>query len=100
MRAKLAKEKELHLSCPEGNGLPLPMQGTCDVLVLDAQLRQSLVSVRSLGSRNLRVAAAESIDGIPAFSSKWCQQKTVFPADAGDDSYFEHLQQLLTTTGA
>jgi hypothetical protein len=41
----------------------------CDVLVLDARARQSLVTVRSLGSRRLRVATLETYDGAPAFSS-------------------------------
>src|SRR5258708_4627067 len=32
-------------------------QGTCDVLVLNAAARQSLMAVRSLGKRGLRIAA-------------------------------------------
>jgi predicted ATP-grasp superfamily ATP-dependent carboligase len=58
------------------------------------------VSVRSLGSRNLRVAALETIDGVPAFSSKWCRQKAVLQAEEGTNSYFTLLQQILTATGA
>ena len=47
----------------------------CDALVLDGRLRQSLATVRSLGSRGLRVAVLETSDssGVPAFSSRWCQ---------------------------
>jgi predicted ATP-grasp superfamily ATP-dependent carboligase len=78
----------------------LPIQEMCDALVLDARLRQSLVSVRSLGRRNLRAAALETFDGVPAFSSKWCQQKVVSQAEEGTDSYFTYLQEVLTATGA
>jgi predicted ATP-grasp superfamily ATP-dependent carboligase len=71
----------------------------CDALVLDARLRQSLVSVRSLGKRHLHVAALETF-GVPAFASKWCQQKAILQAEEGTDSYFTYLQQILTATGA
>src|SRR5713101_4338981 len=48
-----------------------------DALVLDGRLRQSLTTVRSLGSHGLRVAVLETSDsdGVPAFSSRWCQQR-------------------------
>ena len=55
-----------------------------DALVLDARLRQSLVTVRSLGSRGLRVAALEAFDGVPAFSSRWCHQRAICPAAASE----------------
>jgi predicted ATP-grasp superfamily ATP-dependent carboligase len=58
------------------------------------------VSVRSLGSRNLRVAAGETFDGVPAFSSRWCQQKAVLQAEEGTQNYFTYLLQLLTATSA
>src|SRR5712691_11601643 len=66
-----------------------------DALVLDAWLRQSLATVRSLGSRGLRVAALGSSAGLPAFSSRWCQQAFVCPADEGVDAYLPYLEQLL-----
>ncbi len=105
MRTKQAREKELHPSHrrDDRKGLTLqslPVQAPYDALILDAQLRQALVSVRSLGSRNLRVAAAETFDGVPAFFSKCCQQKYVIQAEEGTDSYFKRLLQILTTTGA
>src|SRR5438046_193161 len=59
----------------------------CDTLVLDAALRQSLVTVRSLGRRGLGVAAAETHDHAPAFASRWCQRGFVFPAKEGTDAY-------------
>lgn len=100
MRTKQVRESVPHPSGRRGPGLSLPMQETCDALVLDARLRQSLVSVRSLGSRNLRVAALETFDDVPAFSSKWCQQKAVLQAEEGTDGYFACLQQVLTATDA
>src|SRR5712692_10891675 len=70
-------------------------QVTYDVLVLDARLRQSLATVRSLGSRGLRVAALGSSARLPAFSSRWCQQAFVCPADEGVEAYLPYLEQLL-----
>src|SRR5258708_11518263 len=74
----------------------------CDALVLDGRLRQSLATVRSLGSRGLRVAVLETSDsgGVPAFSSRWCQQKFVCPASQGSEAYLTYLEQLLDRTDA
>ena len=74
----------------------------CDVLVLDARSRQSLVAVRSLGRRGLRIAALETGDGlpIPAFSSRWCQHKFLCPAEEGTMDYLTYLEQVLDSTGA
>lgn len=58
-----------------------------DVLVADAELRQSLVAVRSLGRRGLRVAALEvdsHTDAVPTFSSRWCREALVAPAHDRD----------------
>src|SRR6266849_9189004 len=71
-----------------------------DALVLDAGLRQSLTTVRSLGSRGLRVAALGSSAGLPAFSSRWCQQAFVCPEDVGTKDYLTYLEQVLDCTGA
>jgi predicted ATP-grasp superfamily ATP-dependent carboligase len=74
----------------------------CDVLVLDARLRQSLATVRSLGSRGIRVAVLESDTGygIPAFSSRWCRYRFACPAEEGSQAYFDYLAQVLEATGA
>ena len=79
----------------------------CDVLVLDARLRQSLVTVRSLGQRGLRVAALEasnnvdSSSSVPTFSSRRCLQKFVAPSYVeGTESYLAYLEQSLASTGA
>src|SRR2546425_12955609 len=73
-----------------------------DALVLDGRLRQSLTTVRSLGSRGLRVAVLETFDsgGVPAFSSRWCQQRFVCPASQGTEAYLTYLEQLLDRTDA
>ena len=71
-----------------------------DVLVLDAALRQSLVSVRSLGKRGLAVAALETEPRAPAFSSRWCQQGITCPASAGSEAYLHFLEQWLVQNGA
>lgn len=68
---------------------------TYDALVLDARLRQSLTTVRSLGRHGLRVAAVGTFGGAPTFSSRWCQQAFVFPTDEGAEAYFSYLEQLL-----
>ncbi len=68
---------------------------TYDALVLDAGLRQSLATVRSLGSRGLRVAALGSSAGLATFSSRWCQQAFVCPVDEGTEGYLPYLEQLL-----
>jgi predicted ATP-grasp superfamily ATP-dependent carboligase len=73
-----------------------------DALVLDGRLRQSLTTVRSLGSHGLRVAVLETSDsdGVPAFSSRWCQQRFVCPANQGTEAYLTYVEQLLDRTDA
>src|SRR2546425_12447 len=71
-----------------------------DALVLNAPLRQSLVTVRSLGRRGLRVAAAATVRNAPAFSSRWCQRGFVFPAIEASDDYRAMLEEWLEGTGA
>ncbi|GCE03716.1 hypothetical protein KDAU_10450 [Dictyobacter aurantiacus] len=79
-----------------------------DALVLDANLRQSLVAVRSLGKRGMHVAALETMSSssrkarsIPTFASRWCEHAYVAPSyDQQSDSYLAYLQQVLTYTGA
>ena len=89
------QDRDLHQSSRRDSGLSLPRQETCDALVLDAQLRQSLVTVRSLGSRGLRVAAMETFNGVPAFWSRWCQRAFVCPTDGKAETYLAALEQIL-----
>ena len=71
-----------------------------DALVTDAYLRQSLVTVRSLGRRELAVAALEAFSPVPAFSSRWCLGGFVCPAPAGTDDYLGCLEEVLEHTRA
>lgn len=80
---------------------------TYDALVLDANLRQSLVTVRSLGRRGLRVAALETADilkrspYVPTFSSRWCRRAFIAPGYEQDtEPYLDYLKQLLASDGA
>jgi predicted ATP-grasp superfamily ATP-dependent carboligase len=67
-----------------------------DALVLDARLRQSLVTVRSLGRRGLRVAALGTSTGLPAFSSRWCQQSFYAPPYEHDpEPFLSYLIEVL-----
>src|SRR5437763_16050936 len=79
---------------------PAPRLVIYDALVLDAGLPQSLMTVRSLGSRGLRVAALETFAGAPTFSSRWCQKAFVCPAEVGTKDYLTYLEQILDSTGA
>ncbi len=102
MSDALDKVKEVTYQLPAEDGEfacwnlpPATRQATFDALVLDARLRQSLATVRSLGSRGLRVAAVGSSARLPSFSSRWCQQAFICPADEGTEAYMLHLEQLL-----
>jgi predicted ATP-grasp superfamily ATP-dependent carboligase len=75
-------------------------QAPCDALVLDARLRQSLLTVRSLGRKGLRVAALGTAPGEPTFASRWCQRAFVLPTEEGAEIYLAYLEQLLDQTGA
>ena len=76
-----------------------PTAKAFDALVLDARLRQSLVAVRSLGRRGLSIAALDVLN-VPAFSSRWCRQGFVSPADDATDGYLAYLEQVLAPSGA
>ncbi len=77
-------------------------QAPYDALVLDASERQSLVAVRSLGRKGLRVAALDTSDNLlpAAFSSRWCKHKTICHAHEGTDEYLASLMQVLVETRA
>lgn len=91
-----SREQPVHSPQLEGPGVAY------DALVLDAHLQQSLATVRSLGSKGLRVAAmgTSSSDCIPTFSSRWCQQALLCPAEEGSEEYLPYLEQALNCTGA
>jgi len=68
--------------------------GDCDILVLDASMKQSLASVRSLGRAGLRVAAGESVAQldpavpVPAFLSRYCARSLELPDLVSDTPAF------------
>jgi predicted ATP-grasp superfamily ATP-dependent carboligase len=71
-----------------------PRANAFDALILDAALRQSLVAVRSLGRRGHSVAALDAVEGLPAFSSRWCRH--AFVCTAEDAATYRHqLTSLL-----
>src|SRR5437667_11271082 len=91
----LAVERQNYFSQSENHKLMY------DALVLDARLRQSLVTVRSLGQRGLHVAALEISSSVPTFSSRWCQRKFIAPSyEQSTDPYVAYLEHLLDQTGA
>ena len=75
-----------------------PARRTCDALILNARLRQSLVAVRSLGRRGFHIAAVDTEDRVPTFASRWCREALVFPASEGTEAYLVHLEDILRST--
>ncbi|GAC1388653.1 MAG: hypothetical protein NVS4B12_01660 [Ktedonobacteraceae bacterium] len=80
---------------------------TFDALILDAKLRQSLVTVRSLGSRGIRIAALEVANNlekarsVPTFSSRWCKRVGVVPSyEHNTEPFLAYLRQFVDTIGA
>src|SRR3989442_12991957 len=69
-----------------------------DVLVLDAGTRQSLVTMRSLGRRNLSIAAMETFRNAPAFSSRWGKARFVCPAGYATDTHLRDIEAALHRT--
>src|SRR6266705_2596873 len=106
------KNKTSSSSAPDAGTVEQPVQQyqrnvTFDALVLDAKLRQSLVTVRSLGRHNKKVAALEVANvleqsrRVPAFASRWCQRSSVAPSYVRDvEPFLTYLQQWLDNTGA
>jgi predicted ATP-grasp superfamily ATP-dependent carboligase len=69
-----------------------------DILILDAEHKQSLAAARSLGRAGLRVALGESLTQyredppLPAFRSRYCARSEVFPGYADDpDAYAQAI---------
>jgi len=88
--------------------------GDYDILVLDASMKQSLASVRSLGRAGLRVAVGESIAQldpavpVPAQRSRYCLRSLVLPDLVGDTAAFiaavvefvrDHSPRVVLPTG-
>jgi predicted ATP-grasp superfamily ATP-dependent carboligase len=84
-----------------------PQKVAYDALILDAQLRQSLVTMRSLGRRGLCVAALEVANllkpspHVPTFASRWCQGTYIAPSyERGTEVFLDYLLRFLDNTGA
>ncbi|MBI2830661.1 MAG: ATP-grasp domain-containing protein [Chloroflexi bacterium] len=60
------------------------MANPAKVLVTDAQMRNSLAVIRSLGGRGLEVTGAETTRFATALFSKYCRHKLIYP---GPDNY-------------
>jgi predicted ATP-grasp superfamily ATP-dependent carboligase len=76
-----------------------------NALVVDARLRQSLVAVRSLGLRGMRVVAlelendSESSNRITTFSSRWCLEKFIAPRyEQNTQPFLAYLERVLDQT--
>ncbi|MBV9020114.1 MAG: ATP-grasp domain-containing protein [Ktedonobacteraceae bacterium] len=108
---KDSPEEDLHLRSSLVEQQPTEFQQaksevTYDALVLDAKLRQSLVSIRSLGRRGMHVAALEIASlvkrsgHIPTFASRWCQHAYIAPSyEQSTQPFVDYLLQLLDYTG-
>jgi predicted ATP-grasp superfamily ATP-dependent carboligase len=66
-----------------------------DALVLDADQRQSLVSVRSLGRAGLKVGAVECGPRAPAFRSRYCALSGSLPHHGSDSTVVDALLEWI-----
>lgn len=71
-----------------------------DALVLNASLRQAVVTLRSLGQRGLSVAAAGAEPRAPAFASRWCREMCLLPPEDSEAPYLAALESCLERIGA
>jgi predicted ATP-grasp superfamily ATP-dependent carboligase len=71
--------------------------GPLDAAVLDADERQSLVAVRSLGRGGLRVGAFDASLFPPAFSSRWCSVSGRLPIISNETAYVDAVLDVART---
>jgi predicted ATP-grasp superfamily ATP-dependent carboligase len=69
--------------------------GSLDVAVLDADERQSLVTVRSLGRAGLRVGAFDHALLPPASTSRWCARSARLPDGSDPQRYVDGLLDMV-----
>jgi predicted ATP-grasp superfamily ATP-dependent carboligase len=69
--------------------------GRLDAMVLDADERQSLVTVRSLGRTGLRVGAFDDTPYPPAATSRWCSARRRLPDGADSWRYLDAVLDLV-----
>lgn len=66
------------------------------MLVLDAQMRNSLAVIRSLGKSGLKVDAAEETRFATGFFSKYCESKYVYPNPSKEtEEFIDYLLDLV-----
>jgi len=66
------------------------------VLVTDAQMRNSLAIIRSLGKRGLEVTGAEETLFATGFFSKYCRNKLVYPSpNEHPNEFVEHMLDVV-----
>jgi predicted ATP-grasp superfamily ATP-dependent carboligase len=68
-----------------------------DAAILDADARQSLVSVRSLGRAGLQVGAFDAGVFSPAFASRWCSLSGRLPDESNVPAYLDAVESLVET---
>jgi predicted ATP-grasp superfamily ATP-dependent carboligase len=74
---------------PQARRRSWAFDGRLDAAVLDADERQSLVTVRSLGRGGLRVGAFDASLFPPAFSSRWCSVRGRLPNISNERAYVD-----------
>jgi predicted ATP-grasp superfamily ATP-dependent carboligase len=67
------------------------------VLVLDAQLRNSLAVIRSLGKAGIKITAGEDTRIATGMFSKYCQKTIVYPSPNNENKFVEYLLDHLKT---
>lgn len=61
------------------------------VLVLDAQLRNSLAIIRSLGKAGFQVTAADDTKVSTGMFSRYCNKRMVYPSPKNEEKFIEYL---------
>jgi predicted ATP-grasp superfamily ATP-dependent carboligase len=90
----------VHLGAGYGEVVNEGVRGFRPALVLDAGLRQSLATVRSLGRAGVTVHVAETRPGAVANASRWCASHALVPDFAHDPAGFvEHVAALCKSIG-
>lgn len=70
------------------------------VLVTDAQMRNSLAVIRSLGSKGIEVTGAEETRFATGFFSKYCKNKIVYPSPhKHPDKFVDYLLDVVKKDG-
>ena len=69
--------------------------GPLDAVVLDADERQSLVAVRSLGRGGLCVGAFDDSLFPPAFNSRWCSTSGRLPNISNERAYLDAVLDVV-----